>query len=95
MDIISDPNENTFVSGIAKTAIMMMLVVAGNATCYQNNKSLQKKEARPQFSKYSLDNHPDPELQAIVQGLEVSSPSFRAILGVLFCDYDVSQGLIG
>ena len=39
--------------------------------------------------------HTDPELQAIVQGLEVSSPSFRAILGVLFCDYDVSQGLRG
>ena len=39
--------------------------------------------------------HTDPELQAIVQGLEVSSPSFRAIFGVLFCDYDVSQGLRG
>ena len=39
--------------------------------------------------------HTDPEFQAIVQGLEVSSPSFRAILGVLFCDYDVSQGLRG
>ena len=39
--------------------------------------------------------HTDPEFQAIVQGLEVSSPSFRAILGVLFCDYDVSQGLTG
>ena len=42
---------------------------------------------------YSL--HTDSEFQAIVQGLEVSSPSFRAILGVLFCDYDVSQGLRG
>ena len=39
--------------------------------------------------------HTDPELQAIVQGLEVSSPWFRAIFGVLFCDYDVSQGLRG
>ena len=39
--------------------------------------------------------HTDPELQAIVQGLEVSSPSFRAIFGVFFCDYDVSQGLRG
>ena len=39
--------------------------------------------------------HTDPELQGIVQGLEVSSPWFRAIFGVLFCDYDVSQGLRG
>ena len=39
--------------------------------------------------------HTDPELQAIVQALEVSSPWFRAIFGVLFCDYDVSQGLRG
>ena len=43
----------------------------------------------------SFANHTDPELQAIVQGLEVSSPWFRAIFGVLFCDYDVSQGLRG
>ena len=39
--------------------------------------------------------HTDPELQAIVQGLEVSSPWFRAVFGVLFCGYDVSQGLRG
>ena len=39
--------------------------------------------------------HTDPEFQAIVQGLEVSSPSFRAIFGVLFYGYDVSQGLRG
>ena len=42
-----------------------------------------------------LPSHTDPELQAIVQGLEVSSPSFRAVFGVLFCGYDVSQGLRG
>ena len=47
------------------------------------------------LQKYEFANHTDPEFQAIVQGLEVSSPSFRAILGVLFCDYDVSQGLRG
>ena len=34
------------------------------------------------YSKHS--KHTDPEFQAIVQGLEVSSPSFRAIFGVLF-----------
>ena len=39
--------------------------------------------------------HTDPELQGIVQGLEVSSPWFRAIFGVLFYGYDVSQGLRG
>ena len=36
-----------------------------------------------------VGDHTDPELQAIVQGLEVSSPWFRAIFGVLFCGYDV------
>ena len=39
--------------------------------------------------------HTDPELQVIVQGLEVGSPWFHEIFGVLFCDYDESQGLLG
>ena len=39
--------------------------------------------------------HTDHELQVIVQGLEVGSPWFHKIFGVLFCDYDVSQGLLG
>ena len=33
---------------------------------------------------YGQPGHTAPEFQAIVQGLEVSSPSFHAILGVLF-----------
>ena len=53
----------------------------------------------PNYSSFletpSVPQHTDPELQAIVQGLEVSSPWFRAIFWVLFCDYDVSQGLRG
>ena len=43
----------------------------------------------------SPSHHTDPELQVIVQGLEVGSPWFHKIFGVLFCDYDVSQGLLG
>ena len=43
----------------------------------------------------SPTRHTDPELQVIVQGLEEGSPWFNKIFGVLFCDYDESQGLLG
>ena len=55
----------------------------------------QRENAPIENNHKTLTWHTDPELQVIVQGLEEGSPWFNKIFGVLFCDYDESQGLLG